>query len=164
MESNKSTPGELLSFLIDNHQLNMADFAKEIGIDLNELNAILNNKAMIPTEVVAKLCSRFKVFPEAFNRNNMKTETINWYNDYVINETINESVGTIIGAYSRLITKHEEHKDVEKWKKSEQMWIEFERSLVDLFIPTKEEAEKLMNDICRTSRELLELEKSLNPS
>lgn len=91
------------------------------------------------------------------------SEAINWYNDYVINETINEELGEIFGVYSRLKTKNPNHPDFDKWKEDVKKWIEF-KSTLPLFIPTKEEAEKLMKDISQTSRELLELEKSLSQS
>lgn len=89
-------------------------------------------------------------------------ETINWYNDFVINEVINEELGEIFGTYSRLKQGFPNHPDFIKWNEDVNNWIAFERKLPDLFIPTKEEAESLMKDICAKSKQLRELEQNLS--
>lgn len=82
----------------------------------------------------------------------------NWYTDYLINETINEQVKSIIGTYARLKFNNPNHFDLVKWEADKDKWVDFKHSLPSLFLNTEQEAEALISKISNTNKQLLELE------
>jgi hypothetical protein len=91
----------------------------------------------------------------------MESNKINWYNDYLINETINETVSAIIGTYSRLKTKYPEHPDFPIWEKEKQKWNEYRLNLPKLFLKSEEEGNSLVKDLSEVLKEALKTEETL---
>jgi hypothetical protein len=91
----------------------------------------------------------------------MESNKINWYNDYLINETINETVSAIIGTYSRLKTKHPNHPDFPIWEKEKQKWNDYRLNLPKLFLKSEEEANELIKKISGVLKSTLAIEEKL---
>lgn len=89
------------------------------------------------------------------------TEQINWYNDYIINESISGNVKDIIGTYSRLQSNFPTHQDCQKWKDEGKKWVDYKRTLPNLVINTEAEALALKEKIATQIKALDKFEDTL---
>ncbi len=90
-----------------------------------------------------------------------ETIKINWYKDYLINESLNESAKSIVGTLSRLSFNNPNHTDFQKWETEFTKWSDFRHSLCDLVIEDKAKAEKLVDDVFKVNKSYLDLEQTL---
>ena len=61
-------PIELLQSLLSEHNLSILRLSQELDIDFEILNLIINKNLRITDDIIQKLCDKFKLRLEAFNR------------------------------------------------------------------------------------------------
>ena len=64
----KLDPIPLLKYLMQNQKLKADDMAVILGITKKSVDQILSCRIGLSKDVIKKLCNRFKMHPEAFNR------------------------------------------------------------------------------------------------
>lgn len=94
--------------------------------------------------------------------NNMENSNQkNWYDDYLINENINEAVKALIGTYSRLKTNNPDHPDKKTWNDEKNKWVEFKHNLPGLVLRSEQEATDLKLNLQTELTKVYKIENTL---
>lgn len=70
----------------------------------------------------------------------MNENTINWVNDFGINETLHSVAQGLSGTYSRMAFNFPNHTEASLWKQKSIEWSNYDKGIKDMFIETKEAA------------------------
>ena len=87
--------------------------------------------------------------------------TVNWVNDKVYNEMLNQAVRELAKAYFKIAYNYSTHADVEMWNRKERDWREYGRNIKNMVIGSKEEIQGEIDRILAEYKTVLETEKSV---
>lgn len=127
------------------------------------LDSAFNNKPIVVAGEQGRevVLISYKNYLSLKNKAMKNEEKINWYNDYLINESINEAVKDIIGTYTRLDINNPKHPNNKDWDVECNKWIEYKHTLSDMFIATEKEALEVKSKLQSEVLRLYKLENSL---
>lgn len=86
-------------------------------------------------------------------------ETVNWVNDKVYNEMLNQAVRELTKAYFKMAYNYSTHADVGMWNSRERDWRDYGSNIKNMVIRSKEEIQQEIDRILTEYKSVLETEK-----
>lgn len=111
--------------------------------------------------------SRLKVHLQVFLNQNALEERergeviVNWVNDKVYNEMLNQAVRELTKAYFKMAYNYSTHPDVEVWNNKERDWRDYGRNIKNMVIGSKEAIQQEIDRILNEYKAVLETEKNV---
>lgn len=92
----------------------------------------------------------------------MNSRSINWANDFGINEQLHYFSQQLSARYGNLYYTNQKHPSANSWNMAGLHWAKYKLEIKDMFLKTKEEADFEIQKLVDEYKVIVETEKSIN--